>query len=117
MRRRRITGSIIRNSTRLLDKKGQVLTFMGSGGFFAPCGNSQSAIYGALVSASPVSGADAIVSNQFAVQQHVSGPYTIFSSPSLMGNTVFGTSAEYYDAPHRHLFGGRGVQDHTLDPC
>ena len=38
------------------------------------------------------------MNNQFAVQQHVSGPYTIFSSPSLMGDTVFGTSAEYYDA-------------------
>jgi hypothetical protein len=81
----------------LLDKKGQILTFMGSGGFFAPCSNSQSTIYGALVSASPVSDGDAIVSNQFAVQNHVSGPYTIFSSPSLMGNTVFGTSSEYYD--------------------
>jgi hypothetical protein len=83
----------------LLDKKGQILTFMGAGGFFNPCGTFQSAIYGALVSTSPVSDADTIVSNQFAVQQHVSGPFTIFSSPSQMGNVVFGTSAQYYDAP------------------
>jgi len=82
----------------LLDSKGQILTFMGSGGFFNPCGDFQSTIYGALVSVSPVSGGDTIVNNQFAVQQHVSGPYVPFSSPSLMGNTVFGTSAEYYDA-------------------
>jgi len=82
----------------LLDKKGQILTFMEAGGFFNPCGDFQSTIHGALVSTSPVSGGDAIVNNQFAVQQHVSGPYTIFSSPSLMGNTVFGTSAQYYDA-------------------
>lgn len=83
----------------VLDKKGQVLTFMGAGGFFDPCGPSQSAIYGALVSVSPVSGGDAIVNNQFAVQQkHVSGPHTIMSSPSLLGNTVFGTSVQYYDA-------------------
>jgi len=83
----------------LLDNKGQILTFLGSGGFFNPCGANQSTIYGALVSASPVSGGDAIVNNQFAVQQHVSGPYLIVSSPSLMGNVVFGTSFQYYDAP------------------
>jgi hypothetical protein len=83
----------------LLDKKGQILTFMGSGGFFDPCGDFQSAIYGALVSISPVSDADTIVSNQFAAQQHVSGPYVVFSSPSLLGNVIFGTSAGYYDAP------------------
>ena len=83
----------------VLDKKGQILTFMEQGGFFDPCGASQSAIYGGLVSISPVSGGDAIVNNQFAVQQqHVSGPHTIFSSPSLLGNTVFGTSVQYYDA-------------------
>jgi hypothetical protein len=82
----------------VLDKKGQILTFTQTGGFFDPCGAFQSAIYGGLVSVSPVSGGDTIVNNQFAVQQHVSGPYTIFSSPSLMGDTVFGTSSEYYDA-------------------
>jgi hypothetical protein len=81
----------------LLDSKGQILTFMQRGGYFDPCGPSQSAINGGLVSISPLGG-DAIVNNQFGVQQHVSGPYTIFSSPSLMGNTVFGTSAWYYDA-------------------
>jgi hypothetical protein len=83
----------------LLDKKGQLLTFMGSGGFFNPCGPDQSTIYGALVSVSPVSNSDTIVNNQFAAQQHVSGPYVPFSSPSLMGDPVFGTSVEYYDAP------------------
>lgn len=82
----------------LLDSKGQILTFMQNGGFFDPCGASQSSIYGGLVSVSPKTGGDKIVSNQFAVQVHESGPYTIFSSPSLMGDTVFGTSAEYYDA-------------------
>ena len=83
----------------VLDKKGQILTFMEQGGFFDPCGASQSAIYGGLVSISPVSGGDAIVNNQFAVQQqHVSGPHTIFSSPALLGSTVFGTSVQYYDA-------------------
>jgi hypothetical protein len=82
----------------LLDSKGQILTFMGVGGFFNPCGDFQSAIAGALVSVSPVSGADTIVNNQFAAEQHMSGPYQIVSSPSLLGNTVFGTSEEYYDA-------------------
>ena len=82
----------------LLDSKGQILTFTQSGGFFDPCGTFQSAINGGLVSISPLGG-DAIVNNQFAVQQHVSGPYTIFSSPSLVGDTVFGTSVWYYDAP------------------
>ena len=82
----------------LLDSKGQILTFMQRGGYFNPCGDSQSAITGGLVSISPVSGGDTIVNNQFAAQLRVSGPQTIFSSPSLMGDTVFGTSSEYYDA-------------------
>ena len=71
---------------------------MERGGFFDPCGAFQTPIQGGLVSISPVSGGDTIVNNQFGAQQHVSGPYTIFSSPSLMGDTVFGTSSEYYDA-------------------
>ena len=82
----------------VLDKKGQLLTFMQNAGDFDPCGPNQSAIYGGLMSVSPVTGGDTVVNNQFAVQQHVSGPYVAFSSPSLMGDVVFGTSQAYYDA-------------------
>lgn len=82
----------------ILDKKGQILTFMEEGGFFDPCGPDQAPFHGGLVSISPFGGGDSIVNNQFAVQQHFTGPYTINSSPSLLGNTVFGTSVQYYDA-------------------
>jgi hypothetical protein len=80
------------------NQDGQLLTYTQQGGFFDPCGTSQRAIAGALISIDPASGADAIASNQFAAADHVSGPYLPVSSPSVLGNTVFGTSSEYYDA-------------------
>jgi len=89
-----------------LNQKGQLLTFTQSGGFFAPCTQSQKEIFGGLMSIDPVSGGDAVANNQFAVQQNVSGPYVPVSSPSLLGNTVFGTSSEYYDAGSDTYSGG-----------
>jgi hypothetical protein len=82
----------------LLDQKGQILTFVNQGGYFDVCGNFGTPIWGGMISVDPSSGADAIVSNQFAALGHVSGPYAIESSPSISGNTVFGTSQFYYDA-------------------
>jgi hypothetical protein len=82
----------------LLDRSGQILTFVGQGGYFDPCGSFQTGIEGGMISVDPSSGADAIVSNQFAASGHVSGPQNINTSPSLVGNTVFGTSQFYYDA-------------------
>ena len=82
----------------LLDKNGQILSLVGQGGEFDVCGLQQSAIVGGMISVDPSSGADAIVSNQFAVSGHVSGPYYIEGSPTIVGNTIFGTSENYYDA-------------------
>jgi hypothetical protein len=82
----------------LLDQKGQILTFVTQGGDFDVCGPNQMWIAGGMISVDPSSGADAIVSNQFAVSGHVSGPQNIESNPSIVGNTVFGTSQFYYDA-------------------
>jgi hypothetical protein len=82
----------------VLDEKGQILTLVSQGGEFDVCGLQQRAIVGGMISVDPSSGADAIVSNQFAVPGHVSGPYYIGGSPSIVGNTVFGTSQQYYDA-------------------
>jgi len=39
------------------------------------------------------------VSNQFAVQNHVSGSLHDLQERPLIGDTSFGTSQEYYDAP------------------
>jgi hypothetical protein len=40
------------------------------------------------------------------LQQHVPGPYVPVSSPSGLGDTVFGTSSEYYDAGSDTYSGG-----------
>lgn len=82
----------------LLDEKGQILTMVGQGGYFDVCGAQQAGIVGGMISVDPSSGADAIVSNQFAVPGHVSGPYYIESSATVTGNSVFGASQQYYDA-------------------
>ncbi|MEI9929586.1 MAG: choice-of-anchor tandem repeat GloVer-containing protein [Rhizomicrobium sp.] len=90
----------------VFNQDGQLLTFTQGGGYFAPCTNSQKAIFGALMSIDPASGADAVANNQFAVQQNVSGPYNPASNPSVLGDTVFGTSSEYYDASSDTYSGG-----------
>jgi hypothetical protein len=82
----------------LLEKSGQILTAVNQGGFFNPCGDFQTMIRGGFISVDPSSGADAIVNNQFAALEHVSGPFNIGSSPSIAGDTIFGTSQQYYDA-------------------
>lgn len=83
--------------TTLLDQSGQILTGVSQGGYFDPCGSFQTAIEGGMISVDPASGADAIVSNQFAAPGHASGPQNINTNPSIVGNTIFGTSQFYYD--------------------
>jgi hypothetical protein len=90
----------------MFSQAGQILTLTQQGGFFDACGTSQTAIFGGLMAIDPSSGGDAVANNQFAVPQHVSGPYNPLSSPSVLGNVIFGTSSQYYDAGTDTYSGG-----------
>ncbi len=82
----------------LLSKKGQVITELNTGGWVGTKKNQVAVSGGGVLSVSPETQADKIVSKAFAAYGKQAGPLTINSNLSMDGQgNLYGSSAEYYD--------------------